>query len=345
MISASIKIIAKFSAGCLLSALASGPVMAAEKYFKMDTLAPGSSPYVFSVALVDLVQTQYPYEIQLSSGKAASRSTLDAAKGNVDFYLSAPAIDLSMEQGTDMFAKLADAPELYKKVRSVVSYPLGAYQFVVYEDSGIKSLADLKGKKVFIGPRGGQAFSSATSLLEAVTGYKPNEDYEVAFYDWSTAIQSFQDRQIDAYIGPNTVPYSQLSQIALSDRIRLLGIPQALLDKPDVKSLFSMPGKSLETIPPAVYGENQTNEADVYTLGAYVGLGTHVGVDEETVYNVTKTLFDNLPELHQTAPWMKAINRDNAFRQMVTPLHLGAYRFYKEGGFEIPEALVPPQAR
>jgi uncharacterized protein len=226
-----------------------------------------------------------------------------------------------------------------------VSYPLGAYQFVVYEESGIKSLDDLKGKRIFIGPRGGQAFTSATTLLEAVTGYKPNEDYDVAFYDWSTAIQAFQDRQIDAYVGPNTLPYSQLSQIALSDKIRLLGVPQAALEKPEVKRLFSQPGKLLETVPADVYGANQTNEDVTYALGAYVGLGTHTGVDDEAVYNVTKAMFENLSALQQTASWMKAITPDNALRQMVTPLHTGAYRYYREAGLEIPQELIPPEAR
>ncbi|SLN70681.1 TAXI family TRAP transporter solute-binding subunit [Oceanibacterium hippocampi] len=333
-------------AGFGAAAFAIGGAEAADKtYLKMDTLAPGSSAYVFSVAFSGVVQKHLPYEIQVSSGKTAVRMAIDAAKGDVDLYLASMTINHFMANGQAMFKNAPEAPELFKKLRGIINYPIGAYHMVTYSDSGINSLEDIKGKRVFIGPPKGAARVVTSQIIKGVTGYEPGVDFEEAKLDWNSAAQAFQDRQLDVYVGLTSVPSPQIEQFAVSDKIRLLGIPADKMDSEGVKKALGTPGRTVETIAAGTYGDRQINQEDVTTVGTQAGLATHVGVSEEIVYNMTKAIFENLAEFHGNAAWLKNVNRDSVFDYMNFPLHAGAYRYYREAGFDIPEDLIPPEAK
>ena len=68
-------------------------------------------------------------------------------------------------------------------------------------------------------------------------------------------------------------------------------------------------------------------------------MGTHAGLDEEIVYKATKSFWENIDEVHNTAFFLKAVTKESAFTSVNVPLHAGALRYYKEAGFEIPEGL------
>ncbi len=83
------------------------------------------------------------------------------------------------------------------------------------------------------------------------------------------------------------------------------------------------------TIPAGTYNGQ---EADVPTVAVVNFLVTHEGVSEETVYQMTKQLFENLPELEAAHKAAASIKLDNALDGMPVPLHPGAERYYKEKG-------------
>ncbi|HIF09629.1 MAG TPA: hypothetical protein EYQ81_07130 [Sneathiellales bacterium] len=100
----------------------------------------------------------------------------------------------------------------------------------------------------------------------------------------------------------------------------------------------------METIPAGVY-KNQANEGPVKSVGGWVGIGSNMDMDATLVYNMTKAFWDNIAEIHRTAEWMKVITLKTALNEMNIPLHAGAYRYYKEVGVKIPDALIPPEAK
>ncbi len=333
---------------CLLMLLAGMGVagnVAAETNVRMHTTNAGSSPYVFAVTLQSVLQKNLPVDINLTAGMSSTRSTLDASKGQVDFFLSSPSINHFMSTGTAMFANMERAPELYKNVRQVMNFPLGPYHIMAHADSGITSLKQIKGKRVFIGPPGGAATLVAMSIIEGATGFKAGRDYEMAKLDWSSGNQAFQDGQVDLFIGPTEMPSASVEQQVLLQEVRFLGIPDEAMDTEAMKSVMSLPGRTIMQIPPDMYGENQVNTEPVNTVGTWVGLGTHKDVDEELVYQVTKTIFENLDAFHNAAKFMETINEDNALRQMNGKLHPGALRYYRESGFDVPESAIPPEAK
>lgn len=332
-------------AGLILATAAAltmaGPAAAQKKTMRIDGFPPGTSVFEFTTALAGVVQKKAPYEFQISTTKPATRGTVDAAGGKTELFMSAPSIYHFMKTKTAMFKDNEQAPELLTKLRGIVNYPIGSYQIVVYEDSGIKSLKDLKGKKVFLGPPGGAGTTVAALLVEAATGMKPGNEYEQAKLDWATAQQAFQDRQIDVHVSPTSIPSASIEQFALTRKIRLLGLPEEAFGTEAMKTVMALPARTVDVIPAKTYGNNQSNETDVKTVGSWVGLSTHVGVDENDIYAITKTMWDNIDELRAAAPWMKIINKETAFKFMNVPLHKGAYRYYKEAGFNIPPEIVP----
>ena len=91
--------------------------------------------------------------------------------------------------------------------------------------------------------------------------------------------------------------------------------------------------------------ENLVNETDVRVLNSLVGLGTNKWMSEEDAYNITKAILTHNAELTQAAAWMKVITPENALSQMNMPLHIGAYKYYKEIGIDVPEDIIPPEAK
>ena len=77
------------------------------------------------------------------------------------------------------------------------------------------------------------------------------------------------------------------------------------------------------------------------SLGFNQFVGTTKMVDEEAVYKVTKAFWENIGDIHKTAVFLKQVTKETAFTSVNVPLHKGAYRYYKEAGFNIPENIIP----
>ncbi|AFT71160.1 TRAP-type transporter, periplasmic component, putative [Alloalcanivorax dieselolei B5] len=334
-------------AACVLTAtLALGQAaQAQESHLRMQTATPGSGYYVFSVTLQSILQKKLPVKINMTAGVTGPRSPLDAARGQTDLFISSPSINHFMRTGTGMFAKMKTAPELYKNVRQIMTFPAGPYHIVVHEKSGIRSLEDIKGRRIFLGAPGGAATLVAISIVEGATGYKAGQDYELAKLDWNSGLQAFQDGHVDMLVMPTQLPSASMEQMALLEKVRFLGIPDAAFESDQMKEIMALPGRTQATIPAGIYGGNQTNETDVRTIGSWAGLGTRKDLDEELVYQIIKTLFENLDAFHSAAKFMEEITLENALTEMRTPLHAGAVRYYREAGVDLPDHLIPPEAR
>ena len=123
----------------------------------------------------------------------------------------------------------------------------------------------------------------------------------------------------------------------------MLGIPDDKVDEPSIQAAGAVPGRTFDMLQPGTYG-GQVNEEPVRMVSSIVGLGTNKWADEEQIYNITKAIFDHHDDLVAAAKWMEAITPETALNQMNAPLHIGAYKYYKEIGVEVPEALIPPEA-
>jgi TRAP transporter TAXI family solute receptor len=324
-------------AGFATVALSTG-AFAAEK-LKMATIDPGSSAYLVMTTMSNIVNDkQSDYEITVDATGAATKHMVEVASGKIDLCMVSPTVYQFMKNGKAMYSKLEKAPELSKNLGLIFWFPYGAYHVVTYADSGMMSLKDIKGKKVFLGPPGGGAWNTANAWIESMTGYKAGEDYENVKASWGAALQAFQDRQIDVYINGGIPPYPQIEQLALTSKLRILGPTKAEVDAASDAMLAPTrgPGRTLDVIPAGIYGDGVVNSEDVYEVGSTVGVGVRMDLPEDTVYEITKVFWENLPEVQKTTPFMRKVTLDGLKKSSAMPLHPGAIKYYKEIGIEIP---------
>jgi len=324
------------------SLAAAGPSSAQQKtFYKLGSFPPGTTPFIVNTAWANAVNKYVPgAEVQISATGAATQHVLLVTEGKMDFAMGASSSYWLMYKQIGPYKKLTDGPARTHKMSMIFSYPLGVYHFVVYADSGIKSLADIKGKQVFLGPPGGVATRNTELLIEAMTGYKPGKDFKQVKMGWAAAATAFQDRKFDVWIPVTNAPSPQVQQISLQNKILLLGLDKSKFDHPAAKEYFKQPGRFVTEIGPKVYGQNQVNTAPIVSTGAYVNLSTRADMPADLVYKMTKAFWEHIDESHAMAPWMKnAVDRNKALDALAGNLHPGAEKYYREVGLKIPEGF------
>ena len=307
---------------------------AQKKQIKMSTIAPGSSMYLVMTTFANLVnQNQKEFEITVDATGAATKHMVDVARGSIDMSMTAPVAYNWMSRGIKMYKKLRGVKDLAKNLRTVFWFPLGGFHYTVYEDSGIKTLADLKGKKAFIGPPSGGQLVTGLAFVRAVTGLT-TKDFKSVNLSFASALQAFQDRQIDVYTVGCLDPCAALQQLTATSKLRFLGLntQAGLSANPALKKFFGPLGRTEGVIKKGAYGKNQANDADVWTNNAILGVIARVGLPEETVYNMTKLFWTNLEGIRSSAPYMNAVTLEFAAQKANMTFHPGAEKFYKEIG-------------
>jgi len=224
-------------------------------------------------------------------------------------------------------------------LRGIYSYRVGPVHMVVLADSGIKSVSDLKGKKVTGGPAGGITRTFLKDFLEA-GGLKAGS-YTEHVLSTTGGVDALKDGVVDGVCTAGLAPLPVLMDLSLMRKIRILPLEEDAIERLTQK----VPSYVREVIPRELYGKNLLNEKDIVTVGSTSMAASHKSVDPDTVYQITKVLFENLPEFHTSHPSAKRTTLDDAFVGMVMPLHAGALKYYKEAGKTIPPRIVPPEGR
>ncbi len=203
-----------------------------------------------------------------------------------------------------------------------VLYP-EVVQVIVAADGPIKSFADLKGKKVGVGAPGSGTEANYRQLLDAY-GMK-KEDVNGQYLSFSESAEAFKDKHIDAFVVTGAVPTSAIMDVATQNAIRILPIAADITAKVTQKYPFLAAVKV-----PANSYKGQT--ADVPTVAVNAVLIAGNQLKPEMVYNLTKALFDNQPELAAAHAKGKELNPQVAVKGVSIPYHPGAVKYYKEKG-------------
>jgi TRAP transporter TAXI family solute receptor len=306
---------------------------------KMATISPGSSAYLTMTTMATMInQAQDDLTIKVDATGAATKHMIQLAEGKFDICMTSPVVYMLMKGKKAMYSKLANAPELAKKLNLLFWFPYGQYHFVTYASAGIKTLKDMKGKRVFLGPPGGGAWNAARQWVEATTGYKPNKEFDNVKGSWSSAFQGFQDRQFDVYVIGGIAPFPQVEQLALTSKLHLLGLTKAEFDaNKQAYALTHRPGREVGIIPVGTYGDGVDNQVDVYCLGSVVGVSVNTSMDAGIAYKLTRLFWEEAEKNTKTHPWLKNISKEYAVQNGGMKLHPGAMKYYQEQGVAIPE--------
>ncbi|MCX7668604.1 MAG: TAXI family TRAP transporter solute-binding subunit, partial [Anaerolineae bacterium] len=195
-------------------------------------------------------------------------------------------------------------------------------QIVANADANIKTLADLKGKRLSVGAAKSGTELNARAILKAA-GLSYSDLSKVEYLPFGESVELMKNRQLDATLQSAGLGVASIRDLATAVKIVVIPVPA------DVVAKGGDPAYQPAGIPANTY-TGQT--ADVPTAAIPNFLVTHAGVADDLAYQMTKALYDNLDALYAAHNAAKVIKRENALKGMPLPLHPGAAKYYKEVG-------------
>jgi TRAP transporter TAXI family solute receptor len=208
-------------------------------------------------------------------------------------------------------------------------------QFVVTKASKIDTLQDIRGRRFCTGAMGSGTEYSSRAILRIVGGLA-DKDYRAEHLGYFESSAAMQNGQLDGFNSEGGVPTSAVSEIFASQTsVKLLEFS----DGDYAKLAQEVPFYVQYVIPANTY-KGQTQ--DVKTLGVKCALICSSKLSDELVYNLVKTMYDNVARLQSSHKAMEYVTLERAVQGLPpVPLHPGAVKFYREKGINVPENLIP----
>lgn len=263
--------------------------------------------------------------ITKNAGVTATAQATGASAENIRLLRDKKA-DIAFTQN-DIAEYAAAGTNMFQQDGKIDSFQaLGALydetiQIVVSADSNIKSVADLKGKRVSVGAPGSGTEINAQQILEAYgLTFDDTQLQRLSFADSAKAIQ---DGKLDAAFQTAGTPTAAITELAATTGVKIIPIDSDKIDA----IIAKYPYYVKTTVPANTY---QTVPEEVTTVSVKSMLLIRSDLDEDLVYKVTKAIFDNTDKLgHAKA---KEIKLDSVLSGVSIPIHPGAKKYFDEKG-------------
>lgn len=313
--------IAGLSALILAAALwlFSGAASAQQQFVNVLTGGQAGVYYPLGVSLSQIYGKAIPNvrsTAQVTKASAENLNLLQAGRGELAFTLGDALSDAFKGNEEAGFKTPLD------KLRGLSATYNNYIQIVASADSGIKTLADLKGKRVSVGAaRSGTELNARAILRAAGLSYKDLS--KVEYLPFGESVELIKNRQLDATLQSAGLGVASIRDLATTVSIVVIPVPA------DVVKKVGDPAYQPSVIPANTYNGQTT---DIPTAAIANFLVTHSGVTDDLAYNMAKALYDNLDTFHAAHSAAKVVQLKNAVVGMPVPLHPGAERFYREKG-------------
>jgi TRAP transporter TAXI family solute receptor len=292
-------------------------------YIKIGTGSQVGVYYTAGLAVAELLNDQsstHTYDL-----------SVDATDGSV-FNINAVAtnaLDLGFSQADQLYlaynglSKWKDHPQ--KNLRFVCSFHSELVTLVASQESEIHHIIDLKGKMVSIGSPSSGTRENALHVL-AHEELVPGQDFKVESLKASEAALMLQDGRIDAFFYTVGHPSGALIEATNGARpVRFIPISGMLA------LIKTLPYYQKDLIPISLYPQ-ALNEHPVPTISMLTTLVTSADADDEMIYRVTKTIFENLETIRTRHPSFAGLSQKGMLRGDFAPMHPGAKRYFEEKG-------------
>ncbi|MCG8533223.1 MAG: TAXI family TRAP transporter solute-binding subunit [Desulfovibrionales bacterium] len=249
--------------------------------------------------------------LEESQGSVQNVKEAGRRKGNY-LFTTPPALVKLAQAGKKMFK---DKKPKYQEIRSLFLIPSLTMHFVVSEKSGVKTFADLKGKRLLIG-KGSFGAREAAKYVE-LFGLKG--EVKLIDTELNNAVPALKNGQIDGFATAGSYPAPNVIEAAAGAKVRLLNFSSAQIAQTKRAKLV---------IPAGTYGGI---DSDITTMSLVVGAYATMDMDEETAYQLTKNFWEQKAIMGKDHLWWSGVKLEN-LNQMGVPFHPGALRYYKEIG-------------
>ena len=315
------------------------PASAAPYQVNIGISGKGSTYYPIGHALAQIWETKLDGRVRASAQVAEStpRSIELMMHNEMQVVLGHSTICYSAFHATDAYKDKPGFP--YKNLRGMLTLFPSAMQWVARKNAGIRSIADLKGKRIAPGH-----IASATEIHSRIIlgafglnyiGSQGALTVAAEYRAYGEAADLLKKGQIDAAHIPAGIPTAAVTDLLSSDAGMLLSI-----DADKIKAICDQyPWYFPLTIPAGTYPKQ---DRDVHTIALASLVFTDAKMPDELVYMLTKSIYDyhaDLVHAHRAAEYTVIAN---AFNGMTIPLHPGAIKYFEEKGVAVPDSLRPP---
>lgn len=288
-------------------------------------LSIGTAPvvggfYLVGGALAEVLNQnpgEMNWEVTAEATKGSQENIRRLDQGEMELAISNSAITYFAARGEAGWDKPYD-------VRVIMTLAPNVAQFITKRDSDIRTMADLRGKRVATGPAGA-GFEQFVGPLLAAHGLG-FEDFTPVNSTQGAAVDMLADGSIAAAFLGGAVPHPAITQAAATLDIRFVPYSDEARRRLSDEYAFFWPVE----VPPGTY-----RGIDEAFPGLNVGsmhLITSATQSDDLVYAVTRTLWENRADVVERAAAGRSINPENVVRDTGTEFHPGAIRFYREIG-------------
>ncbi|MBI2369725.1 MAG: TAXI family TRAP transporter solute-binding subunit [Deltaproteobacteria bacterium] len=281
----------------------------------------GGAFYPVAAAIGQVLNQKVPrfnVTVQTTPGAGANIRLLD--KGEIDIGLSVTPVTYYAYNGAGKWEKRYP-------VHSVMTFFPNAMTFIVLESSPIKSIADLKAKRVTAGGPGAQWEIFMEPVL-SLYNLSFKDFGRVLYMGQAAAANALKDGVVDAaFLGggnPNVAPTPSLASLEATHRFRPLLAPEPLLDR--LKERYPFLDKI--RVRGGAY-KSQPQDA-VWLDAGSMHLVASAKADPEMVYQLVKAIYEHREEIAAVNPLARDLTPDRVALKTGTPYHEGAIRYYRE---------------
>lgn len=312
----------------LIVVLGVGLLPAAAQPRTFVALATGTTAGVYfplGAALAEVWTTRVAGVQATAQTSAASVANINLlARGDVAVAFVQNDIAFYAFHGTEMFIdRVANRPGAIANLRGMAMLYPETIQVVTLRGKGINSIADLRDRRVAVGPAASGTEVNARQILRAFgLGYfNIRED----FLSFAEAADQLKDGVIDAAFITAGIPTAAVQDVSASRELQLLPIPREVVE--ELREQY--PYYTSVMVPGGTY---RGQDRPVETAAVMAMLVTRQDMDERLIYDLTKALWDSVDRLQAAHARGRDIGFATARRGMPITMHAGALRYYRERG-------------
>jgi TRAP transporter TAXI family solute receptor len=323
--------------GAALALSLATPAHAAEdRSYLLATASTGGTFYPVGVAIATLVKVKLQPKEKIGLSAINSAGSAENVK-----LLSSNEAQFAILQGLyGHYAWNGVGPvnEPQTGLRSISMLWQNVEQFLVKAEHNhtgtISDLGGLKGKAVAMGKKNSGTIGSNRFLLNNL-GIDLDQDFELVYGGYGPSADALQNGRVEAISTPAGVPTG-----AVTRAMAAMGDQARMLEFSDEQAAQADGGMSLWTRYVIPAGTYPGQEKAINTIAQPNFLAVRADVDQDAVYRITKTIYENLAFLNGIHKATKAMALEKAVAGLPMPLHPGALRYYREAGLQVPERLV-----
>jgi len=257
------------------------------------------------------------WDVTAEATKGSQENIRRIQRGEMELGLSNAGITYFAVQGSEGWDRAYD-------MRAVMTLAPNVAMFITPSDSGVREIADLKGRRVVVGVAGaGYPFFVKPLLAVHQVTY---EDFTPLYNTQTGSADMLADGSAAAAFLGGAVPTASITQASTSQDIHFVPYSDGAKRELVARYSFFRP----VTIPAGTY-RGQVEAYQGLDVGS-MHLITSAEVDETLVYQLTRTIYENRANVAEIHAAGRAINRENVVRNTGTDFHPGAIRYYKEIG-------------